>query len=121
MNKGKRLKEKRRLAKLAERRQWQMEEDYIQQYRRKGPYVKTIMRDRGYNLKFFDRIDSYISEYSKIADFAKVRYPSLLGIHEVANDIFEAPENYWSRLGCDGLERIMFAIADEFANYGHKS
>ena len=73
---------------------------------------------KGCNLPFYDYLDSYSDEFRRIIETALIQHPSLLGVHEVADDLFYASyEEQWKELGYDHLEQVFFSFDDEYEDY----
>ena len=100
------------------KRQLQWEKEQLRELRRNGPHIKALLRIRGRNPQFLDYIDSYAEEFNRVTALAAADHPTLLGVHEVSDEIFSSPEQHWAELGCGGFSQIFFTIGDEFADYG---
>jgi hypothetical protein len=118
---AKKKKAKDRNSRRASDPQWQQENESLQEFRRKAPHIKALLKMRGCVLPFFDYLDSYPDEFKRVADKAIAEHPTLVAVHEVDDKVFEKPENHWEELGYGHLKQVFFTIGDEFADYGKRS
>jgi hypothetical protein len=120
--KRKEKKERERAARrVARDRQYRAENEDFEMYQRKAPHFKKLLRMRGYDLPFYDFLDSYADEFKNISVWARTNYLSLIKVAEVADHVFESPQDHWEELGCGGLTQLFFNHSDEFSDYGQKS
>lgn len=87
---------------------WRKEEKLLQECKRRAPYIKKLMRNRGCDLPFYDLLDSYPEEFRRIVEWAKLEYPSLLSVLEVEDTVFARPQDHWDELGCGKLTQVFF-------------
>lgn len=115
---GKRPSHRKRQEKRAQKqKQWEEEDKTFKEFRAKAPYIKAILRSRGCILPFYDYLDSYADEFQRIAQAARTKHPSLLGVHEVDDAIFSGNEKHWSQLDYGDLQQIFFSIEEGVSDY----
>lgn len=87
------------------------------QLRTKGPYLKKMLRARGYDVPFYDFYDSYTDEFSKIVTQAVSDHPTLLGVFEVDDpDYFGSDHSKFA----PGMTQIFWRMPQEPSGYGKK-
>ncbi len=122
MNKRKRKAKKNQKSRNKDRlqKQWKAEQAQILSFRRKAPYMKTILRSRGCQLSFFDFLDSYEAEFAKLVDEYLASRPTLVGIHEA--DDKESESTDWERFGGAADWQQVFYNCDDDATktYGRE-
>ena len=102
-------------------RRWEKEDKTIQGMHNNASALKEFLHAEGCRLPFYDWIDSYVAEFQRIAEQAKVDFPSLLGVHEVDDDLFYASnEEQWKTLGYDHLEQVFFELGEDCEDYGKR-
>jgi hypothetical protein len=94
-NKAKKKQKSRKKGRVQQ--QWKSEQGQILSLHRKAPYMKMILRSRGFRLPFFDFLDSYEAEFAKLVDEYLASRPTLIGIYEVADEELESTD--WERFG----------------------
>lgn len=115
-SKSKKRKNRREKVKSKQRRlDARVEAEKIQA---KAPYIKSILRNRGCDLPFYDYLDSYREEFERTARQAISEHDSLMGVYEVDDAVYSNPERDWGQFGHGELEQIYFDIGEEFADYG---
>lgn len=107
--------DRRRLKRQARHRS---ERRTIEQLRQHASRLKPILRDLGFDLPFYDLLDSYETVFDDLAFEGKERFRSLSGIHEVDGRTFE--ETDWSLFGLEPADHLQFTFDEQFAGYGSK-
>lgn len=112
----KRNREKQRRQRQAK---YESEKANIENLRQMAPKLKPVLRQIGCDLPFFDYLDSYSGEFSRIVSSAMQQFSSLVGIHEVDDCQFQKPD--WTKYGAGSYRRVFFEIDEQFSCYGTSS
>lgn len=94
------------------------EQRMFAQNRQLAPKVKTALRALGVDLPFYEFLDSYESLFHEMAEEAKSRFESLVGIHEVERHVFEDTD--WRIFNLNPIRHVQFVLDDHFEGYGKK-
>lgn len=106
---------------LRDQRKWEQEDQQLRSIRKKERALKELFSVKGLNLPFYDLLDSYEAEFAKVCEEAKLNHPSLMGVHEVSDEIFYATyEAQWESLGYSHLEQIFFEFDKKYEDYVHQ-
>lgn len=113
---AKKRRERKRKAEQAKRAQ--LHETFAD-FRRKAPMIKQLLKQRGYEQKFYDFLDSYVEAFKREAAQAENDFPSLLGVHEVEDEEYYATDQspLFARLGHSGLTQVFFIGTDVDEDY----
>jgi hypothetical protein len=105
--------------KALRKRQWDKENESIQNIWRTAPYKKALVRHRGCDLGFYDYLDSFEKEFELLVTEAKKTYPCLMGIHEVDDELWS--NHSWDKLGYGDYEQVIFEDPNLPGEYGKRS
>lgn len=98
----------------ARQKQWEAERDRFREVQAQAPRVKAVARARGFDLPFFDALDSYETEFHTLVAEARAAHPSLVGVFEVDDEDRALRER--QRYGVEpGWEHILFTCSDPAA------
>ena len=112
--KSKKIRNKNRVQQL------KAEQARILSFRKKAPYIKMIMHSRGFQLTFFDFLDSYEAEFAKLVDEYLASRPTLIGIYETDDEGLKSTD--WARFGgADDWHQVFYNCDDDTTEtYGRK-
>lgn len=113
-------KKNKRDDRTRKRESWERECEQIRKFKANASQMKRLLQQNGCELPFYDFLDSYEEEFQRIADAARAEHASLLGIHEVDDQMYSNRERDWSKLGYTDFEQIFWDIKEDVPDYGRK-
>ena len=126
MAKSERQRQKKADAKKRRDRKRKAKEDQrshtnqtLADFRRQAPAIKQFLKQRGYEWKFYDYLDSYRDAFEREIGRALQKCPSLLGVHEVDDDDYFATNHdaILTKLGLAELRQVFFNGTDVANDY----
>src|SRR5689334_4590427 len=97
-------------------RQWERENARFASLHAQAARLKPWLRSKGYDLPFYDGLDSYAEEFRRIAAEARADHTSLLGVEEVEDADYFAKGA--AAPGRPELTQVFFETREAVADYG---